>query len=229
MDFVLVLACATALVFALRKLIKRFPWIFYALCVALNIVYIATLTFTLPHLARETIFLLMQKCTLALALFTVVMYIGVLDKGSRASRELRPIRSELSIMACLLSVGHMVVYLSAFLPRFLAGTVFAGSFVAFFATAMLLLVLLVVLGVTSFQVVKRRMSAQSWVRLQRSAYAFFGLIYLHLVSILLPAALNGGATAMASIAVYTLLFGAYAVLRARRSFLEKEAGEAEVA
>lgn len=223
MDFALVLIVTTALVWLLRKPIKRFPVLFYALTILLNVAYIATLYVTLPELARISIFLLMQKCTLALALFAIVMYIGVFSKDSKISHELRPIRSELSIMACFLAIGHMVVYLTAFLPRVMAGVGLAGNFRVFFVTAVLLLVLLLVLGVTSFQFVKRAMSAQSWIKLQKWAYVFFGLIYVHLVSILLPAALNGGATAMVSIGVYTVLFGAYAVLRVHRALVDKKA------
>lgn len=221
MDFVLVLVVTTALVWVLRKPIKKLPILFYAITILLNVVYIATLYMTLPELAREGIFLLMQKCTLALALFTVVMYIGVFDKDSKISHELRPIRSELSIMACFLAIGHMVVYLTAFLPRVMAGVGMAGNFMLFFVTAVVLLALLVVLGVTSFQFVKRHMSAQSWIKLQKLAYLFFGLIFVHLVSILLPAAVNGGTTAMISIGVYVVLFGAYAALRVRRAMLDK--------
>ena len=225
MDFALVLVVTTALVWVLRKPIKKLPILFYALCILLNVVYIATLYVTLPELARESIFLLMQKCTLALALFTVVMYIGVFDKDSKVSHELRPIRSELSIMACFLAVGHMVVYLTAFLPRVMAGVGMAGNFMLFFATAVLLLTLLLVLGVTSFQFVKRHMSAQAWIKLQKWAYVFFGLIFVHLVSILLPSAVNGGTTAMISIAVYLVLFGVYAALRVRRAMIDKKAAE----
>lgn len=234
MDFILVLVVTTALVWVLRKPIKKAPLLFYALTILFNIAYIATLYVTLPELAREAIFLLMQKCTLALALFTVVMYIGVFGKDSKVSHELRPIRSELSIMACLLAIGHMVVYLTAFLPRIMAGVGMAGNFMLFFATAVALLILLIVLGVTSFQFVKRHMSAHAWIKLQKWAYVFFGLIYVHLVSILLPSALNGGTTALVSIGVYTVLFGAYAVLRVYRAMADKKAAsepaaEAEVA
>ena len=41
--------------------------------------------------------LLMGKCVLSLALFVVVMYIGVFAKGSKVHQWLKPVRSELSI------------------------------------------------------------------------------------------------------------------------------------
>ena len=89
-----------------------------------------------------------------------------------------------------------------------------------------LLVLLLVLGVTSLQGVKRRMDAGTWKRLQKWAYVFFGLVYVHLMSILLPSALAQGMTARVSIAVYTVLFGLYAALRIARAVLDRKQKEA---
>ena len=88
------------------------------------------------------------------------------------------------------------------------------------------LVLLLVLGVTSLQGVKRRMDAGTWKRLQKWAYVFFGLVYVHLMSILLPSALAQGMTARVSIAVYTVLFGLYAALRIARAVLDRKQKEA---
>lgn len=76
--------------------------------------------------------------------------------------------------------------------------------------------LLLVLGVTSFAFVKRRMRTDSWKRLQRWAYVFFGLVYVHLMLMLAPAASQGGEAAVASVVMHTVIFGAYAVLRVRR-------------
>ena len=72
--------------------------------------------------------------------------------------------------------------------------------------ALALLVLLLVLGVTSFAFVKRRMRTDSWKRLQRWAYVFFGLVYVHLMLMLAPAASQGGEAAVASVVVYTVIF-----------------------
>ena len=140
---------------------------------------------------------------------------------------LRPIRAELSILACLLAVGHMVMYLIPFAPRLVNGGYAQAGFLVFFATAMALLVLLLVLGVvTSLPGVKRRIDAGTWKRLQKWAYVFFGLVYVHLMSILLPSALAQGMTARVSIAVYTVLFGLYAALRIARAVLDRKQKEA---
>ena len=92
--------------------------------------------------------------------------------------------------------------------------------------AALSLSLLLALGVTSFNAVKKRMKTESWKRLQRLAYAFFALVYVHLLLMLLPSALHGGQVAQASVAVYSVVFVAYFVLRVARALLDRRATQA---
>lgn len=229
MNFIIVLVCATVAVLLLRKPLMKYPMVFYTLAVLLNIMYVAHAFVPYPELVRRGLFLLMQKCTLSLALFTVVMFVGVFRKDSRAGLSLRPVRAELSILACLLAVGHMAMYLLSFAPRLADIGALDGRFALFFATAMALLALLLVLGVTSAKGVKRRMDASAWKKLQKWAYVFFGLIYVHLVSILLPSALLQGVTAQISIVVYTVLFGSYATLRIYRAVSDRVEDRAKLA
>ena len=119
------------------------------------------------------------------------------------------------------------MYLMSFAPRLLNGSAIDSGFLLFFATAIALMALLLILGATSFKGVKRRMDATAWKRLQKWAYVFFGLVYVHLVSILLPAALLRGDTARTSIVVYTVLFGAYAALRIHRAMKDRKTRRAE--
>ena len=76
--------------------------------------------------------------------------------------------------------------------------------------------LVLVLGVTSFNFVKHRMGGRAWKNVQRLAYPFFGLAWVHLVFMLAPAAAKGGEQAVLSVAIYTVLFAAYAILRVFR-------------
>ena len=60
------------------------------------------------------------------------------------------------------------------------------------------------------------------------AYPFYALVYVHLLIMLGPAALRGGDSAVASVVVYTAVFGLYAVLRVARAIRERhEPSEAE--
>ena len=208
MTFLMVLAVTVAACLALRTPLHKWPVAFYVLAVAADVAYVIGVEGLLPRVVMGPLTLLMGKCVLSLALFVVVMYIGVFAKGSKVHQWLKPVRSELSIIACILACGHMAVYLGSYAPR-LGGTL-GVNVVSALVVALALLVLLLVLGVTSFAFVKRRMRTDSWKRLQRWAYVFFGLVYVHLMLMLAPAASQGGEAAVASVVMYTVIFGAYA-------------------
>lgn len=224
MEFLITLAVTLAVVLAAHSLIKKHPLVVYAFALVLDALFIASLFFDMPRLVWEGLFLLVQKCTLALALFVIVMFIGAFPRDSKLAVMLRPIRAELSIAACYLALGHMALYLKAYLPRVVSGGVLGTSVASSFAVALVLFALLLILGITSFGFVKRRMSTESWKRLQKLAYVFFALIYVHLVLMLLPPAMSGSPAAMLDVAVYTLVFGAYVVLRVSRWRMDLKAG-----
>lgn len=224
MTFLIVFACTAAAAFLLKPAIKKVPVAWYVSAGILMVLYVAGLQgwLPLPAPVRSVLFLLLQKGTLAVALFAVVMFIGALPRDSGPRKHLMPIRAELSIIACILVCGHIVAYCLSYVPRMMgAGGV--NPFVAVgLAVAAAITVLLVVLGVTSFNSVKARMSKQIWVKVQKWAYVFFGLTYVHVLAMLLPSALGGGAAAVQSVAAYTVVFGAYAVLRVARA--KRESG-----
>lgn len=186
MAFLTILVASAVATVILRGPIKRWPVAFYGLAVVADVAYIVGIEGLLPRAVMGPLTLLMGKCVLSLALFVVVMYVGVFAKGSRAHQWLKPVRSELSIAACILACGHMAVYLASYVPRF--GGALSANVLGALAVALGLLALLLVLGATSFGFVKKHMRTESWKRLQRWAYAFFGLVYVHLMLMLAPAA-----------------------------------------
>jgi DMSO/TMAO reductase YedYZ heme-binding membrane subunit len=212
--FLITLACAIAFAFVFRTPLKKAPWVFYLIALVLVVLFVARASIGFPVYVERPIFYLMQKCTTAEALFVIVMYIGVLGDKSRIRAYLMPVRAELSILACLLALGHIVNYLMSFIPQVLgAGTSLRINILFSIGLAVLLVILLVVLGVTSFSAIKRAMSTVSWKRVQWFAYPFFLLTYVHILLFLLPSALSGAATAQFSVIVYSVVFIAYIVLR----------------
>ncbi|WP_080801202.1 ferric reductase-like transmembrane domain-containing protein [Arabiibacter massiliensis] len=220
MKLVLVLLGAVAFAFACKRPIKACPLAFYALAIVLDVAFVVGTYVGLPPLVYDILFLTLHKCTLATALFAVVMYIGVFQRDSRVATYLRPIRAELSIIAWLLSLGHMAFYLSSYLTSLSSGLPQTNVAVSL-GVALALLALLVVLGVTSFNVVKKRMAKETWKRVQKLAYPFWALVYVHLLLLLLPSALLGGAPAQTGVAVYSVVFLGYAVLRVRRAVIDR--------
>ncbi|MCG4776894.1 ferric reductase-like transmembrane domain-containing protein, partial [Eggerthella lenta] len=206
------------LVFALKKPVKRFPVLFYGIAVLLDVLFICNAFVPFPRVVSSALLLLIHKCTLSLALFVVVMYVGVFAQGSKAKTYLLPIRAELSIIAWILSLGHMAVYLMSYVPQVSHSVEhMSGATLGALAVALVLFALLLVLGVTSFNFVKKRMRKESWKRVQMLAYPFFLLVYAHLLLMLLPAALKGGLAAQASVAVYSAVFVGYVSLRLYRA------------
>ena len=153
MTLILFSAGAVAFAFACKRPIKSCPLAFYALAATLDVLFVVGSFAGLPPMLYDALFLLLHKCTLATALFAVVMYIGVFARDSRVATYLRPIRAELSIMAWLLSLGHMAIYLSSYAANLSTGLPQTNVAVAL-ALALALFALLVVLGVTSFNVVE---------------------------------------------------------------------------
>lgn len=222
MDFALILAVTIAACFALRTPLKACPTAFYAIAIAVDVLYAFGSTVGLPRAIWAPMFVLIQKCELALALFVVVMFIGCLSHESRAYKWLKPVRSELSIVAWFLALGHMAVYLESYLPRIFGDGAISTNVMGSFVLAVALLVLLMVLGVTSFAFVKKRMHTETWKKVQKLAYPFFGLVYLHLLLMLLPSALHGGAAAQTSVAVYSVVFIGYGLCRTARALLDRQ-------
>ncbi len=214
MEFAITLIVTTVACFALRNPIRKAPMVFYVLSFVFTALCIAMPYLGLPREIWVFLHTTMRKCLLPLALFVVVMFIGVLPRTSKASLWLRPIRAELSIIAWILTLGHVVVYFNSYFPR--VGGI-SANMLASLVVAMLLFVLLILLGVTSFQFVKKKMNHDSWKKLQKLAYPFFILVYVHLLLIFVPSAMAGGIQARINIAVYSVLFVAYIVLRLWRA------------
>lgn len=221
MTFFLVLVGTIVFSIVFKRAIKSWPWAFYLLALVLDVLFVVGSFVRLPGLLHDALFLLLHKCTLATALFVVVMFIGVFKRDGHVAQQFRPIRAELSIMAWLLSLGHMAVYLASYATRLSTGVAQTNVAVSL-VVALALFVLLAVLGVTSFNAVKKRMTKDGWKRLQRWAYPFFGLVYVHLMLMLLPSALRGGEVAQVSVAVYSVVFLTYAIARIARAVVDRK-------
>lgn len=215
----LLLCLLLAVVFsiALRQPIKKVPWLFYILAVAVDVLIVFSASLDLPPFIWKSLVLVNGRCLFAFGLFTVVMFIGVLKDGTKLKHWLTPIRAELSIIAAILTVGHIVRYLGVYSPRVLANPLsVSNGILVSFVVALVLGILLVLLTVTSFKLVKRAMNASAWKRLQRLAYPFFVLIYAHILLIMVRPALMGAEGALISLVVYGAIVVAYVVLRVLR-------------
>lgn len=218
----MVLAFAFAV--GLKKPIRKVPWPFYLLAVVLDVLVVCGSKLGFPQWFYASVIMANGRCLFAFGLFTVVMFIGVFKDGSKLKRWLTPIRAELSIIAAILAVGHMVRYVNVYSLRVIANPAsVANGMLLSFVIAVLIAVMLVLLAVTSFKFVKRLMNAKAWKAVQRLAYPFFVLIYAHVLLIMLRPLLTGAAGAMTNAVVYGAVVLLYVVLRLRRYFEDRAA------
>ena len=192
MTFALTFAVALVACVLLREPLRRYSAVFYVAALAVVVVQLASAQLGLPKPVDLALLVLVKRCNVAMALFAIVMFIGVLPREGRVGSWMRPVRSEISIIACILCAG-----MSSAMPlRMFRGpspAPLVNPFVlAGLVAAIILTVLLVVLGITSLQPVKRALSSMRWRRLQRLAYLFFVLACVHALLMLVPSALGEG-------------------------------------
>ena len=222
MSLVLCLA-VTGLCFSLlEKQIRRRPVFFYLFFVLLSFLSIVLpKQLTVPPLAY-LINRLLRRGVLAGAMFLWVMYAIVLPAKSRLQRVMMSLRAQIAIAASILTLSHNIAYGQHYFVLLFTNAGKLKSYeliAACFSLAMILLLL--PLTVTSFQVVRRKMNAKRWKQLQRLSYLFYGLLYLHICLIYTGGLRKGKSEYLVQFALYTLLYGIYLMLRLTKAFLKK--------
>lgn len=108
MELIISLVVTFLLVLLLRKPIKNYPVVFYVLLVAVDILFLSGVLFGVSREIATIGYPYVVRCLVGISLFVIVMYIGALGDGNRIRRMLMPIRGELSVMACILTFGHVI-------------------------------------------------------------------------------------------------------------------------
>ena len=158
------------------------------------------------------------NCAFATALFAVVMYMAVLPRGGRAVKRLLPIRAELSIIASILTLGHNVAYGKTYFIRL---ELLKGELLWAAVCSLVLIALMLPLMVTSFPKVRKKMKAKAWKRLQRLAYGFYGLTYIHAMLLAVYFLKAGKGEYILNILFYSAVFLPYGILRLRKALAKK--------
>lgn len=132
------------------------------------------------------------------------------------------IRGELSITAAILVLCHNFTYGITYFkmlfikPEALSATQFTAALIS-----LVLIIIMIVLTVTSFQAVRKKMKAKKWKQLQRTAYVFYGLMYVHIMLINIPYARLGLGTYIANVVIYSIVFLGYAAMRIAKAVSAK--------
>lgn len=178
-----------------------------------------------PGWMSNYVWLLLSHGAFASALFIIVMYMGALPNGTKAIKRLMPIRAELSIMASLLVLGHNIAYGRTYFVRLFTDTSKMSTTQMLAAICSLIMIAIMLpLMITSFKAVRKKMKPKSWKKLQRSAYVFYGLIYVHTMLLYVPMVQAGRSVYIVNVIVYSLIFISYAGMRIRKELLKKKRG-----
>lgn len=161
-----------------------------------------------------------QRGIFSTATFIIVMYLGVFIKHNKWSKNLMSIRGEMSIIGCIFVLCHNVIFGIVYFPT-LFKTPELMSIQTKIASiiTLILLALMLPLLITSFKCIRKKMKGKTWKNIQRLAYPFFLLIYVH-VMVLYSANIE---LHKVDIAIYSLVYVAYIILRLRKYFIKRKA------
>ena len=137
------------------------------------------------------------------AFFYVVMITGALNPSWKLTKKLRSVRAPYSILGFVLLMSHPLNYVAEVLSK--------QRDIPYFGVAAFLI--MVPLFITSYMAIRKKMKAQSWVKLQRWAYLSYALILVHLV-------VNASSPQNRIVAI--ILFVPYIGLKLHKEFIVKQ-------
>ena len=227
MLFLIALIIALFVAFFLDKPLKKHPTAFYvtaSLLTACSIILLQSDIDISNRFVRDYIIGIFSRGALGAAFWAVVMWAGALPNGSAPIKKLMPIRGELSITAAILTFSHIITYGLQYISNFLKGRTGSG-FVVTSIVCIIMVLIMIPLTVMSFKTIRKKMNAKRWKKIQRSAYIFYVLIYIHIIVLFVPKAQKGIEGYFLSVLVYSLVFIGYAVMRIRKAYIAEKKPE----
>ena len=227
MLFLIALIIALFIAFFLDKLLKKHPTAFYvtaSVLTACSIILLQSDIDISSHFVRDYVIGIFSRGALGAAFWAVVMWAGALPNGSAPIKKLMPIRGELSITAAILTFSHIITYGLQYISNLLKGRT-GSDFVVTSIVCIIMVLIMTPLTVMSFKTIRRKINAKTWKKIQRFAYIFYALIYVHIIVLFVPKAQKGREGYFLSVIVYSLVFIGYAVMRIRKAYIAKKKPE----
>lgn len=211
-------------IYFLKGSLKKHAGIYYIGAAVISIAVFLLEFLPMPLFVKNNILGIFAKGSIGTAMFVAVMYTGALPKGSKLIAPLMKIRGELSITAAILVLCHNFTYgMTYFRMLFTKTSLLSATQLAAAVISLVLIAIMLVLTVTSFPSVRKKMQAKKWKQLQRTAYVFYGLMYVHIMLINIPYARLGLGTYIANVVIYSIVFLGYAAMRIAKAVSVKAA------
>lgn len=211
-------------IYFLKDSLKKYANIFYIGAAVISIAVFLLEFLPMPLFVKNNILGIFAKGSIGTAMFVVVMYTGALPKGNKLIVPLMKIRGELSITAAILVLCHNFTYgMTYFRMLFTKTSLLSATQLAAAVISLVLIIIMIVLTVTSFPAVRKKMQAKKWKQLQRTAYVFYGLMYVHIMLINIPYARLGLGMYIANVVIYSMVFLGYAAMRIAKAVSVKAA------
>lgn len=220
MLLIVALIIISLFIYFLGDSLKKHPNAYYIGAAAISIGIFLLGFVDMPLFVKKNILGIFAKGSLGTAMFVFVMYAGALPKGNRFIAPLMKIRGELSITAAILVLCHNFTYGRTYFrmlfvqPEILSETQLAAAIIS-----IILIMIMLVLTITSFPSVRKSMQAKKWKQLQRTAYLFYGLMYVHIMLINIPYARLGMSMYIVNVIVYSIVFLGYAAMRISKALI----------
>lgn len=224
MLLVISLIIVSLFIYFLKDSLKKHAGIYYIGAAVISIAVFLIGFLPMPLFLKNNILGIFAKGSLGTAMFVAVMYAGALPKGSKLIAPLMKIRGELSITAAILVLCHNFTYgMTYFKMLFIKPAALSATQLTAAIISLVLIIIMLVLTVTLFQAVRKKMKAKKWKQLQRTAYVFYGLMYIHIMLINIPYARLGLGTYIANVVIYSIVFLGYAAMRIAKAVSVKAA------
>ncbi|MDO5340272.1 MAG: FMN-binding protein [Eubacteriales bacterium] len=224
MLLIISLIIVSLFIYFLKGSLKKHAGIYYIGVAVISIAVFLLEFLSMPLFVKNNILGIFAKGSLGTAMFVVVMYTGALPKGNKLIAPLMKIRGELSITAAILVLCHNFTYgMTYFKMLFIKPKALSATQLTAAIISIILITIMLVLTVTSFPAVRKKMQAKKWKQLQRTAYVFYGLMYVHIMLINIPYARLGLGTYIANVIIYSIVFLGYAAMRIAKAVSVKAA------
>lgn len=215
---IFLISLCLALIFTLvcGDRLRKNPVPFYigTILISLLSIFAAWSDLAMPALVEKWIIPIVAGGGLTGAFFVIVMYAGAFPNRSLGAKTFIPLRGPLSIIASINGLGHSVAYGLSYYKKALNGfSELSTSLIIFIVLSTIMTLIMLPLFITSFVSVRRKMKATTWKKLQRLAYVFYALLFIHVMMLMVPPALKGSKGYDITVFVYVFIYLSYLVCK----------------